>query len=119
VINADTSCATNKFTMTQPAAGGNCQTGGSAGNDLVYAVTPQNGGGTLTAALTNVAYADPLIEIRSACADASTNLEACQGSLGLGVSTSYADVQGGSTYYVVVDSFGNDSGAFTLTITLN
>ncbi len=110
-----TAGATDKFTGN--ATVGNCTAGTYPGPDLVYAVQPSMAG-MLSVTLT-ATYADSLVHIRTSCPGDDAEEIACDSESSPGAPASVSlQVTGGTTYYVVADSYKNTSGPFTLTLSL-
>lgn len=116
-IKGTTTGIANKFAGTRTGAPGNCNGNGWAVADLVYAVTP-NANGTLKASLTTT-YDNPLLHVRTACANSSTADEiSCQFSWQVGtIALPDLQVTAGATYYIAAGSTYSN-GAFTLNLTL-
>jgi hypothetical protein len=116
VVMGNTSGASDKF-MTA-ATIGNCIGGATLfGPDLVYAVTP-TASGMLTASL-NANYTRPWLHVRTSCPGTPADEISCEYGQNAGtLMAPTVAVTGGSTYYVVADSWQNGSGTFTLTVTL-
>lgn len=114
VIAGNTSGASDKF-KDSPAGKGNCLNGTWPGSDLIYAVTPA-AAGTLTATLA-ANYGSPYVHVRTKCPGGKADEIACQYSAG-GSNTVTIQASMAVTYYVAADSYGNQSGAFTLTLSL-
>lgn len=61
-------------------------------------------------------YDDSVLILRTACRSEDTDILDCDYSFGPGVDRVEAVVAAGTTYYVIVDSFDDQSGAFTLAL---
>lgn len=113
-VITDTTSGAND--TVQDAQGvGICGNGTYSGADLIYAVTPIVSG-TLEAT-SDTSFGSHFATIRTAC-PGGTVLACDYGTTSLSNDDLQVDVVAGTTYYVVVDSWGNTAGAFTLTLTL-
>jgi hypothetical protein len=111
-IQGDTAGASDKVNDVPNL--GNCGGKWPGGPDLVYAVTP-SASGTLSANLTtNITSA--WLHLRKTCSNTKGDEIACDHG-GNTASWMYS-VNGGTTYYVVVDSWQGASSMFTLTLSL-
>lgn len=115
VISGSTVSATDKF-VGSSAGVGNCMTGNWAGSDLVYAVTPSVSG-TLSMSL-DASYGSPFLHVRLQCPGTKNEEIACRYATAAGVISDTVSVQAGTTYYVAVDSWNNNSGSFKLTLAI-
>ena len=110
-IEGDTS-----FAKPDELGAGDCAT--SAGNDVVYAVTPSQSG---TLALTVAPAANFDAEVYARTGDCDTGAQAaCAANAGAGVTeaTSFA-VTAGQVVSVIVDGKGPSFGSFTLSMHLS
>jgi hypothetical protein len=112
LIAESTSGADDTF---QHASGGTCPAGNYPGSDLIYAVTPRSSG-TLKATLA-ASFGSHVLRVRDACVE-KNDLD-CDYHLLAAIDDQISiSVTGGSTYYVIVDSYMSTSGTFVLTLAL-
>lgn len=115
MLAGDTTGATDKFVGSTPGVG-NCMNGPWSGPDWIYALTPKVSG-ILNVDLTTT-YANPFIHLRTQCPGMVGDEVACQyGSASGKISTSLA-VNANTTYFIAADSWNNNAGKFTLTLSL-
>ena len=117
VIN-DTTTNANDTSQYSSGAGSTCIAGSAwLGNDLIYAVTPTEGG-QLVATL-QASYNGHYLVARTDCPGAAEDL-ACDAHQGPGSQDqiSFA-VTAGTVYYLLVESYQLTDGDFTLTLKLN
>jgi len=115
-VTGTTVGSTDNFNGAGTTGPGNCNNGSWDGPDLIYGVIP-TANGTLTATLVSV-YDNPLLHIRTQCPGGKQEQVDCAylPDPGTVIATGAAIV--GTTYYVAADSYSNQSGDFTLTLSL-
>ncbi|HZO11939.1 MAG TPA: DUF4215 domain-containing protein [Polyangiaceae bacterium] len=113
VVSGDTTGAADDFTAFMGA--GDCDAGPWYGPDHVFTVIP-NVSGTLLLLL-SPAFDDGLLHVRDTCAD--TVELACDYASNPRPFTLSVFVDAGQPYFVIVDSWSNEEGAFTLTLELD
>ncbi len=115
VVTASTVGADDTLRDTQGA--GPCPDGTYFGPDLIYAVTPTVSG-TLTVQL-DADYPDHFLVLRTSCPSSASDVLDCDyDSDRHDVDEVETSVEAGETYFVVVDSYGESSGDFSLRIVL-
>lgn len=113
-VSGDTTGAADDITTATNT--GTCNAATWPGGDHVYALVPL-ASGVLRAQL-NASYSDHLLHVRAAC-PGTTDL-GCDWSFSASTPDSFnVNVTMGQTYFVIVDSWNNTSGAYTLEVQLN
>jgi cysteine-rich repeat protein len=116
-IAATTAGASDKFVGSAQGVPGNCIDGNWNGPDLVYQVIPAASGMLTVDA--GFAYDDPYVHVRTQCPGTKNDTLACYYRSTMGTGQLTIDVQKDVSYFVVMDSWNNKSGGFTLKLSLN
>jgi hypothetical protein len=114
-VTDTTTGASDKFVGSRSGIG-NCGGSDYPGPDLIYAVIPA-ADGTMTAML-DATYMQSFVRVRPACPSSKSEEIACNYRTSEGATTISFPVTANTTYFVAADSWSDESGGFTLTLSL-
>ena len=114
-LKGTTAGASDKFIGSRTGIG-NCGGANYTGPDLIYAVVSDMAG-MVTAEL-DATYSQSFVRVRPGCPSAKNEEIRCDYIGGTGKTMITFAVTAGTTYHVAADSWSDESGPFTLTLSL-